>query len=379
MDDITIYQKIQNNLSQKIPFVSFRKPNTNTLHLIEQKNNSVNLLKNYSQIGFLFAPFDTKKKSVLFEYKDCIQSSSILKKDTFNTQNAFKVPNKPVDQTKHEKLVKEGIDYINNNAAQKIVLSRKEKIDAHNIDKLTTFKKLIATYQAAFVYIWYHPKIGLWLGATPETLLNISGKKFKTMALAGTQLYSNTLNVTWDTKEVIEQELVTSFISKQLNTLKISHSKSKATTIRAANLLHICTNFSGRLSSYSSFGSLLNALHPTPAVCGMPKEDAKKFIIQNETYDREYYTGYLGEINIPVDSRKNKNNSRNVENQAYSYTSNQSSLFVNLRCMKIEQNTINIYVGGGITSKSIPKSEYLETVSKAKVMKNALVFNALRN
>ena len=99
----------------------------------------------------------------------------------------------------------------------------------------------------------------------------------------------------------------------------------------------------------SSLKDLIRKLHPTPAVCGLPRDKAKEFIIKNENYNREFYTGFLGEI-----------------------TNTDSSLFVNLRCMKLEENIANIYVGGGITKDSNSKQEWLETVSKTQTMKSVL-------
>ena len=91
-------------------------------------------------------------------------------------------------------------------------------------------------------------------------------------------------------------------------------------------------------------------LHPTPAVCGLPKEEAKQFILDNELYNRDFYTGFLGELNLK----------------------GQTNLYVNLRCMQLKDNRISIYVGGGITADSNAENEWEETVIKAKVMKNAL-------
>jgi isochorismate synthase len=95
---------------------------------------------------------------------------------------------------------------------------------------------------------------------------------------------------------------------------------------------------------------LIDALHPTPAVCGLPKESAKEFILENEGYDRSFYTGFLGELSVE----------------------NRSNLFVNLRCMQVKDATYYIYIGGGITSASVPEKEWEETVAKSKVMLRVL-------
>ena len=102
----------------------------------------------------------------------------------------------------------------------------------------------------------------------------------------------------------------------------------------------------------SDLDKIITSLHPTPAVCGLPKEEAKRFIIENEGYDRDFYTGFVGELNCDFTNLK-----RNTD------------LFVNLRCMKIDDDIANIFVGCGITKDSIPEKEYLESVNKSFTMK----------
>ena len=100
---------------------------------------------------------------------------------------------------------------------------------------------------------------------------------------------------------------------------------------------------------------IVRLLHPTPAVCGFPKEEAKVFILENEQYDRRYYTGFLGELN--------QSDVNGVLN---------SDLFVNLRSMEIEGSNANIYIGCGITKDSIPEKEWEESVNKSQTMKRVL-------
>ncbi|MEM6517510.1 MAG: chorismate-binding protein, partial [Bacteroidota bacterium] len=116
-------------------------------------------------------------------------------------------------------------------------------------------------------------------------------------------------------------------------------------------------------------------LHPTPAVCGFPKLDAKQFILENENYNRQYYTGFLGELNFK--NRRTRNtNRRNVENSAYGSFRLESDLFVNLRCMQIIKNEAHIYVGGGVTRDSTPEKEWEETTNKAATMMDVLIHSS---
>ena len=112
-------------------------------------------------------------------------------------------------------------------------------------------------------------------------------------------------------------------------------------------------------------------MHPTPAVCGLPKEAAKAFILENENYNREFYTGFLGELNFEA-QLKPRSGKRNIENRAYAITKTSTQLYVNLRCMQLDGNNASIYVGGGITESSDAESEWHETVSKSLVIKSIL-------
>ena len=194
------------------------------------------------------------------------------------------------------------------------------------------------------------------------------------MSLAGTQQFKDSINVEWQEKEIQEHQFVTDFIVDELLKIDITSNVSKTITVKAGSLLHLHAAISGRLKDKYQISNLIKALHPTPAVCGLPKEKAKAFILENENYNREFYTGFLGELNFEVDKRQKKNNRRNIENHAYNFKEIQSNLFVNLRCMQVKNEEIFIYIGGGITKDSNPEKEYLETVAKAEVMKSIISY-----
>ena len=292
-------------------------------------------LINYKQKGFVFAPFDDQEKSILFPLEKCnIYSASISYPQ--NNLTIEKKENKSLNtdekaKTSHIKLVDKGINFLRSENITKVVLSRKETIPIGQTLKSEIFDRLIRYYPQAFVFIYFHPKVGLWIGATPETLISIKGNGFKTMALAGTKLFKEKEHAEWGEKEIEEQQI-------------------KPFTKKAGGLLHICTEIHGELSSNDQIQTLTHKLHPTPAVCGLPKEMAKSFILKNENYNRAFYTGFFGELNI----------------------NNTSDLFVNLRCMQIKEQTASLYIGSGITKDSDPISEWEETVSKSEVMKRVL-------
>lgn len=172
--------------------------------------------------------------------------------------------------------------------------------------------------------IFFHPKIGVWLGATPETLLSVNGLRFKTMALAGTQAISENQEVSWGNKETEEQQLVADDIVKNLEALPIKKlTVAERETIRAGNVLHLRTLISGVMQAANQqVEQIITTLHPTPAVCGLPRDTAASFIQQYEGYDREFYTGFLGELNLEKENYRSHNR-RNTENLAYKSIKNQ--------------------------------------------------------
>ncbi|MGJ8592341.1 MAG: chorismate-binding protein [Aquaticitalea sp.] len=373
------FEDLQNQYSNQLPFVAYKKPNEFQLQSMYQSNSKLNLVVDFTESGFVFAPFDTTEKAILIldtiTQKVKFDSSHISQFDTFLKDT---VPSETQKQF-HIDLVQKAIATIQKNEFQKVVVSRSESIGLSEVDPISIFKKLLYTYPSAFVYCWYHPKVGLWLGATPETLVNVEGNRLTTMALAGTQKYVDAEDVMWPQKEKEEQQFVTDFIVKSLRSsvgglqaLKNDIHISKLETVKAGNLLHLKTEIRANLKPETlRLKQILNNLHPTPAVCGLPKENAKQFILKNENYNREFYTGFLGELNLKEKKSRNINR-RNVENNAYLTVKNVSNLYVNLRCVQLKDNEAIIYVGGGITKDSVPENEWEETVSKSQVIKSIL-------
>lgn len=352
----SIFNYIENAVQQQKPFVCYRKPNDSILSGLFLQTDNLIYTNTFTEKGFVFAPFDNEKEAVLFPLNESdFFTESIDNELSFDFNANKKTIENNLAQDNHIELVNKGIVAIHNTSLTKIVLSRKEIIET-DIDVVLAFKKLIHFYKNAFAYVWFHPKIGLWLGATPETLLKSSNENFETMSLAGTQPFVKHQDISWGSKELEEQQLVTSFIDSQLENISDEITISKTKNLKAGNLLHLKTEVSGKLKLDFSLKNLIRALHPTPAVCGFPRNDAKNFIIENENYKRTFYTGFLGEINFDLKKSNNKD----------------SHLFVNLRCMQVENKRVAIFVGGGITKDSNAEKEWLETVAKSKTIKHVL-------
>ncbi len=356
-----IHQKWQEHFDNRLPFVLYRKPNSSTLISIFQQNDTLYFVENFQEKGFVFAPFDGEKNVLIPANQSQIVVTSlgqatsnkvVLQKDEKEDETA---------KSRHINLVQKAIDAIEKGEFNKVVLSRKETVLLTQFDLFKVFQKLLEFYPTAFAYCFYHPQIGLWLGAFSELLLYVKEQKFQTMAVAGTQLHEENSTVIWKEKELEEQRLVTDFIVSNLENLTVDLTISKPYTLRAGNVVHIKTDIEGVFKTSMHLKEVLSVLHPTPAVCGFPKKVAKDFILKNEGYNRYYYSGFLGELNSNFESK-------DVE----------TNLYVNLRCVQIEINSesntnlAHLYVGGGITKDSNAEKEWLETVNKAKTIKNIL-------
>lgn len=361
--------KINKIKAMGLPYVIYRKPQAKEISMLIQKDRRLELANSYAVSGFIMAPFLDREASVLFS-SDNITSDTLRYDSGTSHQKAAGTARGVQDpgsdeKTRHLGLVARGVDFITQNGATKVVLSRKEILELDDFDEAAVFEKLLMKYPGAFVYLWFHPEVGLWAGATPETLLHTKGKKFQTMALAGTRPWQGSKEVIWGEKERAEQQIVTDQITGELKGLDLK--VGPAHTKKAGNLLHICTSIEGEMDRESDLGNLIQKLHPTAAVCGLPKDKALEFIRANEGYDRGFYTGFIGELNFRGDTSVVPSESKD--------TNVETHLFVNLRCMKIilgPSVKALLFMGGGITKGSIPEQEWEETVEKSKVMKSVL-------
>jgi isochorismate synthase len=331
-----------------LPFVVFRKPHKNKVKAYLQVDATPYTTADFQEAGFVFAAFDgTSNFCIPARASQVLQAEfEATPEPLFSVDSSFAAASK-VD---FETCVSKAISSIQTGQFEKVVLSRKEVLPLPLLELKAVITRLFSLYPSAYCYAWFHPETGLWLGASPEQLIKIEAHSIHTMALAGTQKFTD--NPTWGEKEQQEQQVVTDYLVDQLHPFCASLKLNGPFTQQAGSLLHIKTEIRGQLHAGFSLQNLLQSLHPTPAVCGMPKDDALQFIGQEEGYDREFYSGFMGEIQ----------------------PNNQVDLFVNLRCMKWVNNQAHIYVGCGITKDSQAELEFAETVHKSQTMKQVLAY-----
>ena len=339
MNSKSFFEDIEHHFHNKLPFVVFRQPNQSKLTAFLDFGTSEK-----SNKRFIVSPFDS---SMYFS----IHSHKILDLD-YNSEIAT-TKSKGIEwldlenkHKEHTELIGKALSSIQESSLKKVVLATSLQYNGALNSPLSYFKRILAQYINTFNYLLFHPDCGVWMGATPERLITMSGHRLQTMALAGTRPYGSS---EWGNKEKEEQEFV---VREIVNTLKqytpqelIKYADTE--TIRAGHLEHLRTTITAELS-ISPIDSA-QALHPTPAVGGVPKQMALEFINLYEQLDRSLYSGFLGAV-----------------------SPEQTSLYVNLRCMSIQDYMATVYVGGGITEKSDPQNEWQEVLQKANTMGSIL-------
>jgi isochorismate synthase len=366
------------------PFAFWRLPNSarryfiisQTHRILEQQTSLED-----SSAGFIFAPFD-REKSRYYLPADLIFSfehNKLLSPETPAEANSEAWLSEKLKQGHSVKKVKfrssktisespdtflqtivRSVEEIERGKFEKIVPSRSKLIELPvEFDVVIAFEKLCDQYPNALISFVSIPGVGHWLGATPEVLVTLEDKTiFKTVALAGTKPYyagTNLKSVAWTQKEIEEQALVERYVISCFKKIRLrEYEEHGPKTVVAGNLMHLKSDFTVNIRE-TNFPQLatvmLELLHPTSAVCGMPLQPSLQFLNDVEGYDREFYAGYLGPVNIQNDIH----------------------IFVNLRCMQIFENKALLYAGAGVTIDSIPEEEYEETEIKFNTLLNVIV------
>ncbi len=367
-------------------FALWRKPKSDRLEFLldnEQNPSKVELSFEELSSGFIVHPFaDQEDKKAFFinsnhyfsflldeevaieELPDWVkstdQSSSASIKSQINhlirsKSKASCTENLQANEKTHfTRLVQQGIESIEAGMLEKVVPARTKLIDVpQSFDLGNALLQMHQAYPNSFVNFFHIPKIGTWIGASPETLIKTKEDHFYTMALAGTQKASgeNPLkSAAWTQKEIEEQALVCRYIVDCFKKIRLrEYEEHGPKTVMAGNLLHLKTDFKVDMKAtrFPQLGSvMLDLLHPTSAVCGMPRKEAHEFLQKNEGFDRSFFAGFLGPVNIE----------------------GETTIFVNLRTASFKGDQAILYAGAGVTEDSDPEKEWEETELKCQII-----------
>lgn len=333
-------------------FALFRLPYEQQCTLIEQTSGEplevMSCAELNEQQGFVIAPFaPSSERPILLICPDRVVLN-VVPQD---------FPSFPQGVLSSDSRADYHVDFLNfhahltNGEFSKLVLSR--SIDVMREEKISPvelFQRACERYPRMFICLVSAPQCGTWLTATPEILLDGKEQQWQTVALAGTMPYEE--GVRWSDKNIQEQRYVATYLTEQLERFTSHFTEEGPKTARAGHLAHLRSDFRFTLPDHAAIGDILQAFHPTPAVCGLPKQEAFRFILQYEHHDRSYYSGFMGPL----------------------FVKQQTHLFVTLRCMQIFENHYRLYAGGGILKDSQEEQEWQETEIKLDTMRN-IIYN----
>lgn len=310
------------------------------------------VLPEETRSAFVFAPYKSAIHTPIylisadiFAKGEC--AKALAAKNSIVLSKSLKPSHASHGQQHYEKMVQTAIEKIKREKdLQKVVLGRTLEVSLKKgFSPLSFLEKMHDASPEVLCYLVYIPEQGLWMGATPECLLEECEGKVQTHAVAGTLPQKD--DVEWSQKELEEQQFVSDFIAQRLEEGGIeNYHVTERQTVHSGAVRHLKTTFSFDINEADSPSLLIQLLHPTPAVCGMPPKAADDFIAEYETCHRLYYTGYLGPVNV----------------------AGETAVFVNLRCMKVGEKEAQLFVGAGITVDSLPGKEWEETIIKAETL-----------
>jgi len=339
ISEFKFFSELNFFLKNNESFVVYKKPSHNKIvcHQGDAIIGQIDDLNNNK--GFLFMPFDLNKDGYFLTPKTTTETKFHLKVNN-NRTNKISIKEFSSKKNSYIKFINETIDNIHSSELEKVVCSSVFNVKLKSESCVEYFKKLIQLNHDAFCYLFYHPKTGVWIGASPEKLLNLNNNVVTTFALAATKKH---MNHSWTDKEFREQKIVEEQIVTDLKAVCTNIEKGALQTIKAGNLYHLKSVI--RAQTKKSSSDLIKLLHPTPAIAGTPKNEAISYINKMENYNRSFYTGFMG-----------------------LFEKNSCDIYVNIRCAKVVDDNLTIYVGGGITKDSNASDEWSEIVNKSQTM-----------
>ena len=339
ISEFKFFSELNFFLKNNESFVVYKKPSHNKIvfHQGDVISGQIDDIDNNK--GFLFMPFDLNKDGYFLIPKITIETKFHLK---VNNKRTHKISIKEFSSKKNSyiKFINETINNIHSSELEKVVCSSVFNVKLNSESCIEYFKKLIQLNHDAFCYLFYHPDTGVWIGASPEKLLNLNNNVITTFALAATK---KDMNQSWTDKEFREQKIVEEQIVTDLEGVCTNIEMGALQTVKAGNLYHLKSVIKAQTKKSSS--ELIKLLHPTPAIAGTPKNEAISYINKMENYNRSFYTGFMG-----------------------LFEKNSCDIYVNIRCAKIVDDNLTIYVGGGITKDSNASDEWNEIVNKSQTM-----------
>ena len=257
-------------------------------------------------------------------------------------------------------FIESALSAIREKKLKKLVAARTLQLTAHPAFPLASILHVMHENNPMACTFAFGKHSTCFLGATPETLFSAQKGFFHTMALAGSaprgktpdedqQLGLELLNCD---KERAEHEHVARTVKNTLDALcKRVQADSGPSLHRLPKVQHLITRFEGELKPDKTILHVLEQLHPTPAVGGLPSEKAMEFLRCHEGLDRGWYAGPVGWLNMDGDGE----------------------FMVALRSGLVDRTHATLFAGCGIVDGSNADKEYRETQIKLETMLDAML------
>ena len=277
--------------------------------------------------------------SIELEYEE--RSSEILK-----PLSRLDSPSYPV----WERHLREILALISQHAVTKVVSARCTRFEFEkHLNPYSILKQLQGQSPSATLFAFQFEDEEAFIGASPETLYRREGMQVKSAAIAGTRPRGNTPEKDQELiqellnsqKEAHEFNVVKETIENTLSPLCTQLHANDQQVLQTSTVQHIYHTFEGTLRENVTDQDLITALHPTPAVGGLPKNTAIKEIQKREHFDRGWYAAPVGWVNWQ-----------------------QAHHIVAIRSALIKKNQIHLFAGAGIVKGSVPLHEWDELEQK---------------
>lgn len=357
-------QALAQCIAKRITFAAFRAPGKH-VQIWAQRDNRLETVSATALLGlnqaFLTAPFNLDRERIPFIRADVELMFPEIDPDISRLQECqgSAMPEDAADEAtdlgQFTAAVEDAKKACATGALRKVVLSRVINADLPPAQWPSLFEWAAAQHPQAFVAMAFTPEHGLWMGASPECLVQENLDHVRVDALAATRPGDAVpARISeWGAKELDEQEQVTSHVHATFARMDLANITARGPVVlQAGPVAHLHTVLEADLAD-TMLAELVLALHPTPAVCGVPVQDAQRFIAAHERHRRGLYAGFWGTWNAD----------------------GPTELYVNLRCMRHAGGRTQLLTGAGITAASDPAMEWVETARKAQTWLQAPAMN----
>ena len=237
----------------------------------------------------------------------------------------------------------------------KLVAARRCDVFIDGLDALSIVSRMARDFAECTAFLFRRGERA-FVGATPEMLFKTRGGTVESQALAGSlQAEGGSANrvalLAHSRKNLGEHDVVVRAVVEGLSEhcVAIEH-PPQPEVVQVRNLIHLSTPIRAELRDGAHPVDLLEALHPTPAVGGVPRRESIRWIVEHERSPRGWYTGPIGWID----------------------TAGDATFRVAIRCGVVRPSVAHVYTGAGIVADSNPAAEYHETALKQRPFLRAL-------